>query len=330
MVGLSGGSDSVALLHLLVQLRSSWGLKLYAIHVDHQLRLESSRDAEWVRALAKQFDLPIFIERQDVRRRCRQAGWSLEDGARRIRYQCFLEAATRYSTSVIALAHTADDQAETVLMRLLRGSGLTGLGGIPIKRLLTEPSTNRDNEWPDHSQGMWVVRPLLHVWRRQLLDYLSQEGLAYREDASNRDLRFVRNRIRHQLLPILERDYNPNVKVALTQLAEQCRCDSNYLQESAQRQWKRLIVSANLEHVCFSLKRFARQGKALQRQLVRQMIQRLQGDLRQFEFRHWLELERLFTERPPGTIVDLPGGLRFSRQRECLVASRKNPPGKQL
>ena len=134
VVGVSGGADSVALLHLLVQLQPSLRLTLYVVHVDHQLRPESDEDAAFVQALAARFEVPAVIERRDVEALCRTARWSREDGARRIRYQCFVEAAARYSAGVVALAHTADDQAETVLMRLLRGSGLTGLAGIPAMR----------------------------------------------------------------------------------------------------------------------------------------------------------------------------------------------------
>jgi len=308
LVAVSGGMDSVALLHALLALRSEWTLTLRVAHLDHGLRETSARDAEFVRELAAEWRLPVTIERRPVAEACAQEGWSLEDGARRIRYQFFMDTARRYSASHVALAHTADDQAETVLMRLIRGTGLMGLGAIPVMRALEE--------------GAWIVRPLLEAWRSDVVAYAARHGLAYREDATNADHRFVRNRIRHELLPLLERHYNPNIKSTLTQLAEQSRWDYAYLQEAAGRQWKRLAKTRPAQPIAMSIPVLRRQPKALQRQLLRQTIQRLKGDVRQLEFRHWLEMERLLAERPEGTRLDLPGGIQLIREKDHLLCRR--------
>ena len=307
IIGVSGGPDSVALLHALTNLQSEWKWTLHIAHLDHGLRPASRQDAAFVQQLGARWKLPSTIERCHVADLCRREGWSLEDGARRIRYQFLLKVARRQSASHIALAHTADDQAETVLMRLLRGTGLMGLSAIPVKRALEE---------------MWVVRPLLEVWRREILAYLKEEGIESRQDETNQDSRFVRNRIRHELLPILERDYNPNIKGTLAQLAEQSHWDYAYLQEAASRQWKRLAKGSAPSRVSIAVKPFIRQPKALQRQLVRQAIQRVKGDLGQLEFRHWLEAERLFLERPVGTLLDLPGGVQLRREHDRVVCQR--------
>jgi tRNA(Ile)-lysidine synthase len=337
VVAVSGGTDSVALLHVLTALQTDRKLTLHIAHLDHGLREESHQDAEFVRGLGAGWRIPTTVERRDVSATCARESWSLEDGARRIRYQFLLEVARRQSASYIALAHTADDQAETVLMRLVRGTGLMGLSAIPIKRRLDE---------------VWVVRPLLETWRRDIIAYLEQAHLVYREDATNKDSRFVRNRIRHELLPLLERVYNPNIKGALTQLAEQSRWDYAYLQEAAARQWKRTVKvqpyapmpgylstasrkqggrpapsrgAASEAQVAIAIPVFLRQPKALQRQLVRQAIQRVRGHVGELEFRHWLETERLFLERPVGTLLDLPGGVQLRREKQhviCRLAAR--------
>lgn len=316
LVAVSGGADSVALLHALTVLRPKWRLTLRVAHLDHALRDGSVQDAEFVRQLCAAWHIPAAIERRDVQAACEARGWSLEDGARRVRYQFLLETARRYSASRVVLAHTADDQAETVLMRLLRGTGLMGLGAIPVMRPLED--------------DIQVVRPLLGVWRRQVTAYLRQAHLPHREDETNRDERFVRNRIRHELLPLLERRYNANIKGALTQLAEQSRSDYAYLQEAADRQWKRAAKPARGEprrgeEVAISIPAFLRQPKAMQRQLVRRAIHSLRGQVGQFEFRHWLEAERLFTERPDGTLVDLPGGVRLCRQKDRVLCRQLSP-----
>lgn len=311
VVAVSGGADSVALLHLLTHLRAAWDLTLYVAHLDHGLRAASADDAEFVQALGARWNIPTTVEAKDVGAVCARAGWSLEEGARRVRYAFLLEVATRCEADTIATAHTADDQAETVLMRLIRGTGLMGLRAIPIKRRLGE---------------CWIVRPLLDIWRREILEYLQAAGVAHRDDATNTDPRFVRNRIRHELLPLLERDYNPNVKGALTHLAEQSHWEYAYLQQAAGRQWKRIAKVRPEAVVEIAIPAFLHQPPALQRQLLRHAIEQVKGDARAFEFRHWMEIQRFFLERPVGTLLDLPGGIQFCRERERVVCRRRAIP----
>ena len=315
VVAVSGGPDSVALLHLLHRLRAEWKLTLRVAHLDHGLRRDSPQDAAFVRDLASRWGVPATIERRDVAPLCRRHGWSLEDGARRVRYQFLLDVARRHSASHVALAHTADDQAETVLMRLLRGTGLLGLGAMPAMRRLGEA---------------WIIRPLLEVWRAEILAYLAQQGLDACQDATNEDQRFVRNRIRHELLPLLARHYNPNIKDALTQLAEQSRWDYAYLQAAADRQWRRTAGLEAPAQVALRVAVFRRQPKAIQRQLVRQALQRTRGEEGRWEFRHWLEVERLFSERPVGAVLDLPGGVQALREEDQVVFRPSRPAGQLL
>ena len=307
VVAVSGGADSVALLHLLVHVRQEWDVTLHVAHLNHGLRAASAEDAAFVQALAMRWHLSTTIETADVGAVCAREGWSLEEGARQVRYEFLLEVARRQSAHTIATAHTADDQAETVLMRLLRGTGLMGLGAIPMKRR--------------HGQS-WIVRPLLESWRREILAYLQEAQMTHREDATNTDTRFVRNRIRHELLPLLERDYNPNVKGALAQLAEQSQWDYAYLQEAAGRQWKRTVKVRPSAAVEMSIAAFLHQPQALQRQLVRQAIQQVKGDVRSFEFRHWVAIQRVFTDCPVGTLLDLPGGVQIRREQDRVIYQR--------
>jgi len=309
LVGVSGGPDSVALVHLLAGLKDTLRVRLSVVHVDHSLRPDSARDAAFVEELARQLGLPATIVKRDVLTEAKRLGLSLEDAARRIRYAVFLEAARTQSANRLALGHTADDQAETVIMRMVRGSGLTGLTAIPMTRSLGE---------------LVIIRPLLDVWRKDLLAYLTAHRLAFRADPTNEEPRFLRNRIRAELLPLLEREYNSNIKALLNQLAEQCRTDVAYLQDAAERQWKRLVKPQD-GGLAIRIGAFLRQPKALQRQLMRLVIQRLQGDLSRFEFRHWLEIERLFTERPVGTVLDLPEQVRLERAADRVIVRLPAP-----
>ncbi len=309
LIGASGGADSTALAHLLAGFKEERRLWLGLVHVNHRLRPDASADVACVQALGERLGVPVTVCERDVAAEAKRAGWSLEDGARRIRYRAFEEAAREARATHVALAHTADDQAETVLMRLLRGAGLLGLSAIPISRPLGE---------------VQIIRPLLGVWRRELMAYVDAQGLSFRHDTTNDDPRFVRNRIRHELLPLLERDYNPQIKGLLVQVAEQCRTDAAYLQAAASRVWKR-VVKARAGEAAIHIEGFLRQPKALQRQLVRLALQRLQGDVAGFEFRHWVEIERLFTERPVGTIVDLVGATRAERGTERVIMRHLAP-----
>jgi len=314
LVGVSGGPDSVALVHLLASLKDALRVRLSVVHVDHSVRPDSACDAAFVEELARRLGLPVAIVKRDVLAEAKRLGLSLEDGARRIRYEIFLEVARTQSADRLALGHTADDQAETVIMRMVRGSGLTGLTAIPMARSLGE---------------LTIIRPLLGVWRKDLLAYLKAHRLEFRTDPTNEEPRFLRNRIRAELLPLLEREYNPNIKALLNQLAEQCRMDVAYLQGAAERQWKRLVKSQD-GGLAIRIDVFLRQPKALQRQLMRLVIQRLQGDLTGFEFRHWLEIERLFTERPVGTILDLPEQVRLERASDRVIVRAQLPQSVEL
>ena len=205
LVGVSGGPDSVALLAALVEL----GYRPHVAHLNHQLRgAASDADAEFVRQLASQYSLPIHIAAMHVA--------PDEEACRQARLGFFEQVATETGIRTLALAHTADDQVETFLLRLLRGAGPTGLTGI----------------LPDRPLGtLRVIRPLLTVKREDVLKYLCARGLKYREDASNADVRFVRNRVRHVLLPLLEREFNPQVRAGLARTAEILRDEDAYLTE---------------------------------------------------------------------------------------------------
>ena len=205
LVGVSGGPDSVALLAALVEL----GYRPYVVHLNHQLRgAASDADAEFVRQLAGQYGRPVCLAAVRVA--------PDEEACRQARLNFFEQVATETGIQTLALAHTADDQVETFLLRLLRGAGPTGLTGI----------------LPDRPLGtLRVIRPLLTVKREDVLKYLCARGLKYREDASNIDRRFARNRIRHELLPLLEREYNPGIRAVLRRTAEILRDEDACLTE---------------------------------------------------------------------------------------------------
>ena len=234
LVGVSGGPDSVALLDALVQL----GYRPHVCHLNHQLRgAESDADAEFVRQLAVKHDLPITIASQRIA--------PDEDACRQARLAFFERVATETGIHTLALAHTADDQVETFLLRLLRGAGPTGLTGILSDRQLG---------------SLRVIRPLLDMSRAEVMEYLSARKLQYRQDASNAERRFARNRIRHELLPLLEREYNPGIREVLLRTAEILRDEDALLSE--------LVVKYRNEQT-LSVAALVQMPVALQRRAIR-------------------------------------------------------------
>jgi len=208
-VAVSGGPDSMALLHALYALRDELGLRLVVAHLDHCLRGESSRrDAEFVAAEARRLGLPSRFARTDVGALRREMGGSIEMAARHARYDFLARVAAELEADAVAVGHTADDQVETIILGLLRGGGLRALRGIPPERPIAQRSEVR------------VIRPLLRVWRAELSGFLAERGIAYRTDETNADTSFARNWVRHELLPLLEARWGRAVRERLRRLAE--------------------------------------------------------------------------------------------------------------
>jgi tRNA(Ile)-lysidine synthase len=219
-IAVSGGADSVALLCLMLELRSELGIVLSAVHFNHKLRVEAGEDANFVAHLAEEHGIEFHCDSGDVRLCAKTQHLSLEAAARRLRYAFFNQLLTQGGVNRIATAHTLDDQAETVLLRLIRGAGTQGLAGI-------YPAVEVGNAS--------IIRPLLGTRRRDVLQFLEEIGQEWREDGSNRDLRFARNRVRHGVLPRLERNLNASVREALAEAAEIARDDEEYWAEEVKR-----------------------------------------------------------------------------------------------
>ena len=330
-VAVSGGADSVALLRLLGESRSQLGLYLCVLHFNHQLRgADSDADEHFVAALAAQHGLEFFPGRQDVAARAREQRWNLEDAARRMRYGFFRSAVERFDLNRVAVAHTADDQAETVLARLVRGTGPAGLAAIyPVKF---------------YPGGGHVVRPLLGIRRGELREYLTRIGQPWREDLSNQDLQRLRARLRHQILPVLERELQPAIVAHLCSLAQLSREDAAFwralvherLHALLRREGRRIGIRAAdlLKPLVVPL---AGDGTevgdgaqlALARRLVRGIIEELRGDCRRLTAQHVEQVLRLAAPAASGHRTELPGTVA-ERCGEWIwfeLANEGIPPG---
>ncbi len=281
-VAVSGGCDSTVLLHLLLDLAPSWKLKLAVLHVNHQLRAKASdQDEAFVRALAKKHHLPFFVTRISVQALARDRKMSLEEAARTARYDFFERIIQAKGAQKLVLAHTLDDQAETVLMRIMSGTGLQGLQAIRPRRKLNDA---------------YLIRPLIEVSRRHIRAFAKEKRIAFREDKTNQSLQFVRNKIRLKLIPLMERKFNPQVKKALARLPHLLDVDLSFLDETAQGCYQRLAVREGKEQILFPKKAFLNLKPAIQYRLISRALDALgKADL---DFDHWNQfLGLLMTER---------------------------------
>jgi len=328
VVGVSGGADSVCLLHILARWQQGRDIKLHVAHLNHQLRGgESEAEAEYVSELARSLGLPATIASQDAAAHRVKRNCSLEEAARELRYASLARVATKLGATRVATGHTQDDQVETILMHILRGTGTAGLCGLapctplPYDRQRTSSMASPSIASPDESGGsnLLLVRPLLDITREETTRYCRERGLDPRMDSSNRSLSFLRNRLRLQLLPLL-RQYNPSVDRALLRLADIAREDNAFIEGESLALWKELVRQED-NAVYLVKKQLAALPVALQSQLLRTALARLAGDARDIEAVH-IEAARSLLNKPAGKEVSLPRGLICRGGYDELVIAR--------
>jgi len=300
LVAVSGGADSVALLAVLRRLAPTWGLRLAVAHLNHGLRPEAEEDARFVEALASAWGLPVVVEVADVRSLARTRRLSVEAAAREVRYDFLARAAAAQRCRTVAVAHTADDQAETFLLRLLRGGRPGGM-------------------WPRRAVGtITVVRPLLDVWRSDLRAWLQARGLPWREDPTNLDRRLLRNRVRHDLIPLLA-GYISGVPKRLKHGADLLAAEDALLETRAAA-----VEGEVLRPDAFGIRlvraALGDQPAALGWRLVRRAVARAGGHIHRLRVVHIEETLRLAARGPEGGRLSLPGATVEVRGEHLLIA----------
>lgn len=305
IAAFSGGADSVCMLHVLYGLSVSMGFSLYAAHVHHGLRGKSADgDARFAEEFCQSYQIPFFIQHADVAAYASTNALSIEDAGRRVRYDFFYELLRKLSADVIATAHHKNDNAETVLHHLLRGSGINGLQGIL-------PKNGR------------IIRPLIAVAGCETKDYCITNGLSYRTDESNSDKSFTRNRIRLELIPYLENNFNSNIVSALCGLSEIAAADKRYFDQMTEKLSKKLLTF-DLQSCTIDKREFLKLPDALQSRMIRYAGEQLDIS---FEFKHILLLKQMLEKDRTGKRLCLPNGyieLSYDQillKKECAVIS---------
>lgn len=297
VVGVSGGPDSLALLHVLWRLLGAE--RLAVAHVNHGLRAEAVAEAQFVAETAASWHIPCYQTSLDAAACASAAGLSLEEAGRQARYRFFAQVAMQVGATAVAVGHNADDQAETVLMHLLRGSGLAGLRGMePVAPMPGAPQ-------------IALLRPFLHTSRTEIEAYCQAQGLQPRQDSSNREATFFRNRLRLHLLPLLA-EYNPQIQAHLQQLAQVVAADEALLRQMQEEAWRHVLQTQQANWLAFDRQHWLALPLSLRRRVLRQVVWAFYPDWRDVPFRPIEQARLLMEEGRMGVQATLPGGVTLT------------------
>ncbi len=313
LVGVSGGPDSMGLILFLMEIRKKYSLGLGIAHINHNLRgKESDRDEKFVRDFACKTGIPFFPATKDVSSIAKKNKLSLEEAARNVRYSFYEEICEKHNFSKTALAHNCDDNAELVLMNLLRGSGPKGLSGIPMKR-----------------NGS-IIRPLIDFSKHEILNYLEFKNQDYVIDSSNNDLYFLRNRIRHSLIPFLEKEYNPSITDSLNRLSHIIRDEDQWMEKEISHVFEKALIKHENNEIQLDYYALSDLHRAVLRRIIRMAIKKIKGNLKRITLKHIDASMALIESADPGKSLDFPGRIRIIKQRKKIFFKKESMPLRQL
>jgi len=313
LAAVSGGPDSMTLAHVLLQLKNEYDLTLGTAHLNHGLRFEdANRDELFVKKIAYELDLPFFSKTEDIQSIAVQESLSIETAGRNARYAFFKKTAKEHGYSKIATGHTYDDNAELVLMNLLRGAGAKGLSGIPPKR------------------NDLFIRPLIRVTKSTILEFLSHKDQSYMIDSSNEDTVFLRNKIRHHLLPMLEKEYNPEVQDCLNRTSQILKLENEFMEDLTLDTFQQLLKKEHVGFIELFLDRFNDLHPAIKHRVVRKAILNTKGDLLRIALGHVQDIVQLALSSPKGKSLDLPGQIRVFKTRDTICFKKESMPLRDL
>lgn len=312
LLGVSGGPDSIALLHVLAGLKPEFGLDLHVAHFNHMFRgQQADEEALFVQQFAQALDIPCTVKVEDVPGYLKEQSLSAQEGARLLRYRFFYALSAELGFAKIALGHHADDQAETVILHLLRGGGTRGLAGMSPQRGL-------------------VIRPLLGVTRQEIEAYCRENQLEYRTDPTNFKTIYTRNKIRLELLPLLKQNYNPKILQTLNQTAEILRLDDDLLEKMTLQAYADHATRPAEGQVVLDKGAYFKLHPALRRRLIRHIYAVLAGNKDGLQFNYVREIERFITAGMLNKKMGLPRGIVLKIQKAAIIFSKLSPARAKL
>ncbi|MCT4508979.1 MAG: tRNA lysidine(34) synthetase TilS [Tepidibacter sp.] len=302
ILGVSGGPDSICMLHILNYLKDEFNIKIYAAHLNHKIRgIEAQKDAMYVAKICDIIRVPCFIRAIDVPAYCKEKGVSLEEGARILRYNMFFEIKEKISADKIAIAQNINDQAETVIMRIMRGTGLQGLKGIQYKR----------------EDG--IIRPLLDIDREDIEKYCEQNNLAPRIDQTNLEEIYTRNKIRLKLIPYMVENFNPNLKESISRMTNLLKDDSDFIMEESNKSFNDICNKISDNTISLDIDKFINTHKALKNRIIRKCIDFVLGDIKGIEQKHIQDVNNLINSHKNNLRIDLPKGLLVYKKNTSII-----------
>ena len=302
LIAYSGGVDSTGLLLSFLELREEMGLELFLGYFNHKLRPSADEDERFVKNMAQKYSLPLFVGSKEVRSYAKKHRLNLEEAGRKLRYDFLKKIALKIGATRIATGHTMNDQVETFFMRLMRGSGLRGLSGI-------FPAVEKV-----------IIRPLIQVKREEIEFFLKKKEVDFREDESNFDRRFLRNRIRLDLIPYIQKDFNPEIVTRVERFVSLLQAEEELLEEMTEEEAAKVILGENGQ-IQLDLRLLLAMPRAMARRIVRAFIFKLKGDLRDISFQ---DVESILT-LGPGKEVHLKEELVLGREQNRIFLKKKNP-----
>lgn len=305
VVGLSGGPDSVCLLHILNRMKEEWNLEIYAAHLNHQIRgIEAQKDAFYISKLCEDLGITFFIKSIDVPKYCEDNGLSIEEGARKLRYEMFYEIKHNIKANKIAIGHNLNDQAETILMRMMRGTGLQGLKGI------------------DYIRDGVIIRPILDIERHDIEEYCKQNNLNPRIDQTNLESIYTRNKIRLELIPYMKDNFNSNIIESIVRMGNSLRSDNDYIENESLKKFKELS-NITKDSVELNLNEYINLHNSIKVRVLRNSIKEILGDTNFIDQRHIDDIIELEEDSKIDKVINLPRGVFVYRKKNSLVFTTK-------
>ena len=305
VLGLSGGPDSVCLLHILNRLKEVLDIEVYAAHLNHQIRgIEAQKDALYISKLCDELGVTYFIKSINVPEYCKENKLSLEEGARKLRYEMFYEIKEKLNADKIAIAHNMNDQAETVLMRMMRGTGLQGLKGI------------------DYIRDGVIIRPILEIERAEIEAYCEEYKLNPRIDSTNLESIYTRNKIRLELIPFMRDNFNSNIIESIVRMSNSLKSDNEFIEEEALRKFREVSCITS-DSVSINLDKYISLHKSLKSRIIRHGIKYVLGDTNFIDQKHIEEVIEFEKEDKIDKKLVLPRGLFVYRQKNKLLFTTK-------
>ncbi|HGM3458701.1 tRNA lysidine(34) synthetase TilS [Clostridioides difficile] len=306
VLGLSGGPDSVCLLHVLNRLKKDFNIEIYAAHLNHQIRgIEAQKDALYVSKLCEDMGIVFFVKSINVPKYCENEGLSLEEGARKLRYEMFYEIKDKIKANKIAIGHNLNDQAETVMMRIMRGTGLKGLNGI------------------DYIRDNCIIRPILDVERNEIEEYCEAYNLNPRIDKTNLENIYTRNKIRLDLLPYMKDNFNSNVIESIVRMSNSLKSDNDYIEKEAEAKFREVSNIKEKGFVEINLDDFVCLHDAIKVRVLRNSIKHILGDTNFVDQRHIEDIMSLEDNSKVNKMLTLPRNIFVYRKKDSIILTNE-------